>query len=410
MSTELKETIVNLGAAFEEYKKTNDARIAAKAEGGAVGELEAKLAAIDQKMTALGALKTQLEALETKANRIGNPNGGDQDPERNEALKAHKKGFERYFRKGDADGLRELEQKALSVDTDPSGGYTVHAEIEAGIDRVIGNFGAMRSICAVTPIGTGEYKRYVSQGGATSGWVGERETRTETNTPTLEELVFNAKEFFAEPRTTQQLLDDGTLNIGAWLADEVGIELAEQEGDKFLNGDGVKQPRGLLTYPTVANASYTWGKIGFIKTGANGAFAAAPNGGDALIDLVHSLRRGYRANARFLMNDLTFAAVRKLKDSDGQYLWRPGLEPGAPETLLGKPVEIDDFMPDSTATNALAIAFGDFMRAYRIVDRVGIRVLRDDLTTKGFVKFYTTKRVGGGINHYEAVKLLKFAA
>lgn len=411
MSKELQQTINDLGAAFEEFKKTNDQRLTAKAEGGAVGELEGKLDAINTKMNELTALKTQLEALEVKTNRIGNPGSGgdDGDPEKAQAIHEHKTAFDRYFRKGDASGLRALEQKALSVGTDPSGGYTVHAEIERAIDRVMGSFGAMRSECTVMPINTSEYKRYVGQGGATSGWVGETQSRTDTATPTLEELVFNTKELYAQPKTTQELLDDSIINVADWLGEEVGIEFAEQEGDKFLNGDGIKQPRGLLTYTTVANASYTWGKIGFIKTGVNGAFAATPDGGDALINLVHSLKRGYRANAKFMMNDLTFAQVRLLKDNDGNYLWRPGLAEGAPETLLGKPVVIDDFMPD-IATNSLSIIFADFKRAYRIVDRIGVRVLRDDLTDKPYVKFYTTKRVGGGINHYEAVKVLKFAA
>ncbi len=403
---ELKDTINELASVFHEFKKTNDSRLQAIEEGGAVGDFEGKLDVINEKMSELTDVKTKLEALETKANRIAG--GGQANAERAADIAAHAKGFDQYFRKGNDAGLRELQQKALSVGVDASGGYTVHAEIEKGIDRVMGDFGAMRSLCTVMPIMTGEYKRYVSLGGGASGWVGETEARVETGTPTLAELVFNAKELYAEPRTTQQILDDSIEDIGGWLADEVGVEFAEQEGDKFLTGDGVKQPTGLLTYPTVANASWSWGNIGVINSGAAGAFVAAPNGGDALIDLVHALKRGYRANANFLMNDLTLATVRKLKDSNGAYLWRPGLEAGAPETLIGKPIEIDDFMPD-IAANSLSIAFGDFKRAYRIVDRAGIRVLRDDITTKGYVKFYTTKRVGGGINHYEAVKFMQFA-
>jgi HK97 family phage major capsid protein len=403
---ELKETIDELASVFHEFKKTNDTRLKAVEEGGAVGDLEGKLVAINEKMSELTDVKTKLEALETKSNRI--PGGGQEDGEKAANVAAHVKGFNQYFRKGTIDGLRELEQKALSVGTDPSGGYTVHAEIEKSIDRIMGDFGAMRSLCTVMPITTSEYKRFVCLGGATSGWVGETQSRSETDTPALAELAFNVKELYSEPKTTQELLDDSIANIADWLADEVGVEFAEQEGDKFLTGNGVKQPRGLLTYPVVDNDSWSWGKIGSVNSGAAGAFAVAPNGGDALIDLTHALKRGYRANASWLMNDLTLAEVRKLKDSNGAYLWRPGIEAGAPETLLGKPIEIDDFMPD-VAANSLSIAFGDFKRAYRIVDRVGVRVLRDDLTEKGFVKFYTTKRVGGGINHYEAVKFMKFA-
>lgn len=405
MTTDVQKVIEKFGAAFDEYKKVNDERIEALEKGEGAGYHEDKLKLINDELNELQKLKDRFDDLETKTNRI--PGGGSH--EEDIAKAEHKDGFENYFRKGEATGLGELQKKALSVDTDSSGGYTVYAEIEQAIDRIMGDFGAMRSLSTVTSIGVAEYKRFVSAGGATSGWVGEKETRTETGTPTLEELVFNAKELYAEPQTTQQILDDSALNIPAWLADEVGIEFAEQEGDKFLTGNGIKQPRGLLTYPTVANASWSWGNIGIINTGAAGAFVAAPNGGDALVDLVHALKRGFRANGRFLMNDLTLAQVRKLKDSDGAYLWRAGLESGVPSTLLGYPVETDDFMPDMVA-DSLSIAFGDFMRAYRIVDRVGIRVLRDDITKKGFVKFYTTKRVGGGINNYQAVKFLKFAA
>ncbi len=407
MDTELKLAIEQLGGVVNEFKKGVDERFEKLAKGEGTAELDAKLDLMNADISKFTELKAQVEELEKKAGRI--KGGGQFASEKEADIAAHKAGFEDYFRKGVEGDLLELEKKAMSVSTDPSGGYTVHAEIEQGIDRVMADFGAMRSICTVMPISTAEYKRYVSQGGAASGWVGEKETRSETGTPSLEELVFNAKELYAEPQTTQALLDDSIIDISAWLADEAGVEFAEQEGDKFLLGDGLKQPQGLLTYPTVINSSYTWGKVGHVKSGASGAFKDDPDGGDALVDLVHSLKRGYRANASFLMNDLTLAQARKLKDSNGQYIWRAGLEAGAPETLLGKPIEVDDFMPD-TAANSLSIAFGDFKRAYRIVDRAGIRVLRDDLTKKGFVKFYTTKRVGGGINHFEAVKFMKFAA
>lgn len=404
---ELKTKLAEIGAAFHEFKKANNAEIEALKKSGTGGDAREQVEAINTKLTELTterkALEDRIADMETKANRIK----GTQGEVSAEQLE-HKTAFDGYFRKGTVADLADLQKKALSVDSDPSGGYTVHAEIETAIDRVMGDMSPMRRLATVRSIGSGEYKKFVNVGGATSGWVGERQTRSETNTPSLEELVFNAKELYAEPRTTQQLLDDSIIDIGGWLADEVGIEFAEQEGDKFIAGDGIKQPRGLLNYPTVANTSYAWGKLGFVPSGAAGDFVAAPNGGDALINLVHALKRGYRTSASFLMNDLTLARVRKLKDSDGNYLWRPGLEQGKPDSLLGYASETDDFMPD-VAANAFSIAFGDFKRAYLIVDRVGIRVLRDDITLKGYVKFYTTKRVGGGVQNFEAVKLMKFA-
>lgn len=407
---ELKKTLNEVGEAFHEFKKQNDSRLKDIESGKTGSDASGNVEAINEKLTELGkekkALEARIDEMEKKANRI--PAGGDSAANA-EDVAAHKAAFAEYFRKGKVGNLRELERKALEVGSDPSGGYTVNAEIDSQISRVVTNFSAMRALATVRPISSGEYKKFVNVGGANSGWVGEKEPRSETNTPSLEELAFNACEVYAEPRTTQQLIDDSIIDIAGWLSDEVAVEFAEQEGDKFLTGDGVKQPRGLLTYPTVANANYAWGSVGFITSGVNGGFAAAPNSGDKLIDLVHSLKRGYRSNGSFLLNDLTLAEVRKLKDSDGNYLWRAGLEEGHPDRLLGYGVESDDFMPDM-ATDSLSIAFGDFARAYLIVDRIGVRVLRDDITEKQFVKFYTTKRVGGGIQNFEALKFMKFAA
>jgi HK97 family phage major capsid protein len=204
------------------------------------------------------------------------------------------------------------------------------------------------------------------------------------------------------------MLDDASMNVESWLADEVAVEFSEQEGDALINGNGVAKPRGILSYDMVANASYAWGKTGFIKTGAAADFATtAP--ADNLIDLIHSLKRGYRQNGSFVLNDLTVAKIRKFKDVDGQYLWQPSLQLGQPSTLLGYPAETDDNMPDVGA-GTFPVAFGDFKRAYLVIDRIGIRVLRDPFTSKPNVLFYTTKRVGGGIQNFEAIKFLKCAA
>ena len=199
---------------------------------------------------------------------------------------------------------------------------------------------------------------------------------------------------------------------GAWLADEVSIVFAEKEGTAFISGTGINQPRGLLSYDTVADASWTWGSIGYIASGVAAALNdATHNGTDALIDLVYALKEQYRVGATWLMNGKTAATIRKLKmigDVEG-YLWQPSTIAGTPDQLLGYPVTIDDNMPDIGA-NTCPIAFGNFMRAYLIVDRVGIRVLRDPFTNKPYVMFYTTKRVGGGVQNYQAVKLLKITA
>jgi HK97 family phage major capsid protein len=263
----------------------------------------------------------------------------------------------------------------------------------------------MRRLASVITIGTDTYKKLVNQGGASSGWVGEKGTRSETDSPTLKEIAINTKEIYAMPAATQKLLDDSSVDIAAWLGNEVAIEFAEEEGAAFIEGDGVSEPKGLEAYDTVANASYAWGKIGYIASGAASTFTSA----DKLFDLQHALKAIYRNGASWLMNDATMLHIRKFKDGNGNYLWQPGLQPGAIDTLLGKPLEIDDNVADIGA-GAYPIYFANFKRAYLIVDRFGIRVLRDPYSSKPYILFYTTKRVGGGIVMYEAIKALKVAA
>ena len=408
MSEELNKVIAKFGTSFEEFKAENDKRLAEIEKKGSVDVLlTEKVDKINADLGELSKIKAQLDALEASAGRL---NGGGGDPEINKAIAEHKAAFNTFFRKGVDSNLRELEvQAALTTQSDPDGGFVVPEEMDSEITRVLGTVSAMRRLARVIPVGSATYKKLHNIGGTSSGWVGEEESRDETDTPQLKQLDFPTMELYANPATTQGNLDDSVFNPEVWLAEEVGIEFSEQEGVSFITGNGVKKPRGILGYPTIANANYAWGSIGFVASGASGAFVAAPNGGDALIDLQHSLKSGYRMNGTFMMNDLTQAAVRKLKDSDGAYLWRPGLEADAPNTLLGKPVETDDNMPD-IAANSLSIAFGDFRRGYVITDRMGARVLRDPYTNKPFVNFYTTKRVGGGVQDFAAIKLLKFAA
>ena len=210
------------------------------------------------------------------------------------------------------------------------------------------------------------------------------------------------------PAATSSLFDDSAVNIDEWLAEEVRLAFAEQEGTAFVTGDGTNKPKGFLAYTKVDNASWTWGDIGFVKTGIDAAFPAS-DPGDALIDLMYAVKSGYRANAHFVMNRATQSVVRKLKDGDGTYLWQPAATPGDAPILMGFPVAESEDMPD-IASNSYSIAFGDFSRGYLIVDRVGIRVLRDPYSAKPYVLFYTTKRVGGGVQDFEAIKLLKFGA
>jgi phage major capsid protein, HK97 family len=324
----------------------------------------------------------------------------------------HKKAFNDWFRKGRGeDILRELEAKTLSVGSDPDGGYTVPVQTEATIDRIITEISPVRSIARVVSVSTASYKKRVTTSGASSGWVGEQTSRPNTDTPKLDELEYPVMELYANPAATQSLLDDSAINIDQWLADEVGIEFAQQEGAAFVNGNGAAKPRGFLSYTTVDNDNWEWGKIGYVATGVSGDWADSSSDPgaeeDNLVDLVYSLKAAFRPNARFVMNRKTVGAVRKLRDADGRSFWSSGLRDGEPDRILGYPITEMEDMPD-IGTDKYAIAFGDFRRGYIIVDRIGIRVLRDPYSSKPYIQFYTTKRVGGGIGHYDAIKLLKF--
>lgn len=401
---EIKDTIYALGKAFEAFKSENDARLKEIEEkGGADPLLTEKVEKINAEISQLAEMKRQLEALETVAGR-GAFGGGTS--ELDQAKAEYSKAFEGWFRKGIEGNLSELAvQASASTLDDTAGGFTVPEEMAATIDRIAGVSSAMRRLASVITIGTDTYKKLVNQGGASSGWVGEKETRAETDSPTLKEIAINTKEIYAMPAATQKLLDDSSVDIAAWLGNEVAIEFAEEEGAAFIKGDGVSKPKGLEAYDTVANASYAWGKIGYIAVERLRPLPIA----DKLFDLQHALKPIYRNGASFLMNDNTLLHIRKFKDGEGNYLWRPGLLEGQPDTLLGKPVEIDDNVADIGA-GAYPIYFANFKRAYLIVDRFGIRVLRDPYSSKPYILFYTTKRVGGGIVMYEAIKALKVAA
>lgn len=402
-----KALVAQINAAFEEFKATNETALKGKADDAVVSE---QLGKINTSITDLTAALEKAQS-DLAAAQLG---GAGEDGTTAEA-REHAGVFNTWFRKGDraidAD-LRDLEVKAkLTTQSDPDGGYLVPETMEAGIDRVLGKQSAIRSISRVINISGQTYKKLVSMGGATSGWVGEQSARAETSTPTLREIAINCHEIYAQPAATQTALDDTVFDVEGWLADEVSIEFAEQEGAAYVTGDGVSKPRGILGYSTVANANYAWGKLGFIATGSGTGFIA-PSGtdspADCLVDLYYALKSGYRNGATWLTSDKVLGTIRKMKDGDGNFLWAAPQTSADVPTILGKPVVTDDNM-DALGANKFPVAFGDFTRGYTIVDRQGIRVLRDPYTSKPNVLFYTTKRVGGGITNFEAIKLLKCA-
>lgn len=403
---EIKAVTGEIGTAFDEFmrtfeafKESNDERLSQmerKTEADPV--TTEKLQRIDQ---ALDQTRKLVDGLALKAAR---PSLGGRAL--SGATLEHARGFQSYVRKGDEQGLRALEQKALSVGSDPDGGYLVPDETERVINARVRDVSPIRAIAGVRQVSGTVYKKPIAISGADSGWVGETAVRPETNAPTLSELSYPTMELYAMPAATSTLLDDSAVNIDEWLAEEIQSVFAEQEGKAFVTGDGVNKPTGFLSYPTADQSSWSWGNIGTIATGVSGAFPAS-DPSDKLIDVIYSVKAGYRGNAHFVMNRATQSEIRKMKDADGNYLWSPAQAPGQAPTLLGYPVSESEDMPD-IAADSLSLAFGDFSRGYLIVDRVGIRVLRDPYTSKPYVLFYTTKRVGGGVQDFDAIKLLKF--
>jgi HK97 family phage major capsid protein len=352
---------------------------------------------------ALDEQKRRVDELSLKGRR---PRLGAETAALSLAAREHSRAFEAYMRQGEAAELRQLEAKALSVGSDPDGGYLVPEETEREIGRRLAELSPIRAISGVRQVSASVYKKPFSTAGAAVGWVGETDARPQTATPTLAELQFPTMELYAMPAATSTLLDDSAVNIDQWIAEEVQAAFAEQEGTAFVTGDGTNKPTGFLSYTTVADASWSWGNIGYLATGVDGAFPAS-DPSDILVDLVYALRSGYRAGAYWVMNRSTQAEIRKIKDANGNYIWQPSAQAGGNASLMGFPVAESEDMPD-IASDALAIAFGDFKRGYLIVDRLGVRVLRDPFTAKPYVLFYTTKRVGGGVQDFNALKLLKF--
>lgn len=388
---DVNKTIEELGRAFEEFKATHTQELNALKQGAGTADIQAKLDAIN---AAMDRHQKEIEDAHTKlaASQMGAGGKTVKDSEYTSAFEAH-------MRKGDV-------QAALNKGAADEGGYLTPTEWDRTITDKLRDESPMRQLAQVQSTSKAGWKKLFNLGGTGSGWVGETDARPETATPTLAELGFGHGEIYANPAATQQLLDDSEISIEAWLAGEAQAEFTEQEGAAFINGNGVNKPAGILTYVTGgANAAkHPFGAIPVVNSGA-----AADITSDSVLDLIYGLPKKYRQNARFLTNNLTIAKLRKLKDGQGNYLWQPSAQAGQPATLHGYGIAEDENMPD-VAANALPIMFGDYKRGYLIIDRVGVRVLRDPYTKKPYVLFYTTKRVGGGVQNPECLRALQVAA
>ncbi|KKB09036.1 phage major capsid protein [Devosia chinhatensis] len=378
--------------AFEEFKRTNDQRLGEiEKRGSADGLLEGKLERLNAVLDGHKAAMDRVAA--DRARPTLEAKGQIENGE-------YKEAFSAYVKRG--------EEKALSIGVPADGGFVVPAEVETEITRLMTHISPIRAIAGVRQVSGAIYKRPITVTGPQTGWVGETANRPGTNSQTLAELSYPTTELYAMPAATSAFLDDAAVDVGQWIADEVNAAFAAQETTAFVSGDGVNKPSGFLTGPKAAEASWTWGNLGYVATGVSGALPGS-NASDVLIDLVYALKAGYRQNANWVMNRKTQGTLRKLKDADGNYLWQPAAAADGKASFMGFPLVEAEDMPN-VAANSFSVAFGDFKRGYLIVDRQGVSVLRDPFSAKPYVLFYTTKRVGGGIADYDAIKLLKFGA
>ncbi|RQM48654.1 phage major capsid protein [Paraburkholderia bannensis] len=389
--TEVKSLIEGVNRAFEQFKAEHTNQLNALRAGLPASDITAKVEKIstdlDSFQAALDEHSVQMAALQ-----MGGAGGSKlRDAEYTDAFKAHVK-------KGEINA-------ALNKGADDQGGYLTPIEWDRTITNKLVLISPMRQLCQVQSVSKAGFSKLFNLGGTASGWVGEAAARPQTNTNTFASLAFGSGEIYANPAATQGILDDSEIDLETWLAGEVQTEFAKQEGLAFVSGDGTNKPTGILTYVTGgANAAvHPFGAIELVNSGA-----AADITSDGIIDLIYELPSAFTGNARFTMNRNTQRSVRKLKDGQGNYLWQPSYVAGQPATLAGYPVtEVPD-MPD-VAANATPILFGDFQQTYLIIDRIGVRVLRDPYTAKPYVLFYTTKRVGGGLLNPEPMKGMKIA-
>ncbi len=423
---QITESIEQLGKANHEYRKANDERLAAleKGDTAKARELDQKLDRIEADLSKAEQTKAEFERvrnhmdeqkqrLEELESRIGQP--GMTKVKKLEA--EHRTMFEKALRQQFANPeqcgeLKSLEKqimqaKSVTIGVPAAGGYAVPEVISSSIEKLERRLSPVRDLVKVVPVGTSDYKELVSIGGAQSGWVGESDTRTGTATPQLREVTPTHGELYAYPQASEWSLDDMFFSVENWLTEETAEEFAFQEGDAVIRGDGTNKPTGMLnTAPTAdaddASPLRAAEAYQFIPSDASPPAILA----DALIDLVYAVNSRYRSMGTFVFNSLTAGAVRKLKDTTGQYHWQPGLALGEPSTLLGYPTAVWEQM-DDVALNAHPVAFGNFNRGYVLTDRVGMRITVDQVTNPGFVKYYIRRREGGKPLNNDAIKFLK---
>lgn len=397
-----KVVLAELTKAFADFRTSNDEKLASKVDDVVMTEK------VDRINAAVGDFQAALDEISAKiaVGALGGPGGKDAPQDA-----AYSEAWASFFREGDGESTIKSQQKqgpraAMTVGSNPDGGYLAPIEWDRTITGRLKEISPIRQNATVQSISGPGFRKLYNDRAVGSGWVGETASRPATSTPQVTPLDFNVGELYAFPFASQQLLEDSEVNIETWLAGEVETEFSRQENIAFLSGDGVNKPFGILTYVTgAANAAkHPWGAISVVNSGAAAAFSA-----DGFISLFYDVPSSYRAGAKLYTNRGSQAAMRKLKDGQGNYLWQPSYAAGQPATLAGESiVEVPD-MPAVAAGNIAAL-YGDLSATYLVVDRIGISVLRDALTNKPFVGFYTRKRVGGGVFNPEPMRALKIAA
>ncbi len=396
---EVKQLVEEVNRAFLEHKNKNDQRLKELEEKGHVDPLlEKQVERISAEIQNLNDMKGRVEKLHTALNRPGMEftNDVSVDPERSSQRKA----MLQYIRKGEG-ALSPQEVKLLSSDSDPNGGYWVASAMSDQVVQKVFETSAMRKLIAVETISGDALEVPEDVNEASAGWTAEQATRPETATPDIGVRRIPVHELYAQPKATQTLLDDARIDVENWLANKIADKISRMENTAFISGDGIGKPRGILTYPAGTSNP---GQVQQINSGSASALTA-----DGLRSVYYALKSPYADNASWLLSRSSVEAVSKLKDSNGQYLWQPGLQAGEPQTLMGRPIERMEDMPN-VASNSLSVAFGDWKQAYTAVDRTGVRILRDPFSAKPFVMFYTTKRTGGDVLNFEAFVLQKTAA
>jgi len=422
LTIEVKEAVENLGKVFETFKLKNDERLGQVEKKGEDAVTKAEVEKLNKAIDdGQAELKKRLDEMEAKANRLL-LSGGDGAKEVKAAAafaelieaKAYTPEQLKEYRADLAGYIRRAEVKAqtMMVASDPSGGYWVTPDVSGRMVQKIYDTTPMRRLANVVQIGTDALEGPIDNDEVDAAWVGEQQTRSQTDAAQIGMWRIPVNELYAYPMVTQKLLEDGRIDVEAWLAMKAASKFSRKENAAYVNGSGNLQPRGFLTYDFVSDAdsARAWGKFQFVATGTSGGFGATTNGSDKLIDLIFETNAAYRQNASFLMARRTVGAVRKLKDGQGNYLVDLRLRDGAlVESIFGFPVVDGEDMP-AIGADSLSIAYGDFAEAYTIVDRLGTSVVRDNITRPGFVKFHMRRRTGGGAVNFEALKALKFSA